>query len=442
MLRGPGSHQWARLSLAVVTVTAAAVLVTAFTTDSGRGSAHSARIRRQRLQERGAQIAQGPQRPSAHSQQQIERGRHLVIEHACSGCHGGAPTPEMDGWLVGVNRPELEFLIGPCLFQAGAQPCFRTCPRNLTPDNLTGMGRFTERQIFNALRFGLRPGETPDVEITSMTPGQGNFPMNPKYLAPPMPWPGWRHMPDDELWAIAAYLKNGVKPVRNKVEDSEGPPDFWASAYTVEAIGPWPALPFPTANEVIPAGGKIDARILRGRQVVLQHDCGGCHGGSSNPAAQGFLAGLTDPSQLFTVGACAVDPGKQPCFVMRARNLTPHDATGLGKFSERQIFNALRYGLRPSSTPGVEITSSTPGMGNFPADPDYLGLGMPWPEWRHMSDSDLWAVAAYLKHGIRPVTNKVDDSDHPADHWASEYTVEKIGSYPAPPFPTVHEVKR
>ena len=63
-----------------------------------------------------------------------------------------------------------------------------------------------------------------------------------------MPWPSWRHMPDADLWAIAAYLKS-LKPVNHKVEDSEGPPDFWASEYTVEKIGPYPALPYPTANE-------------------------------------------------------------------------------------------------------------------------------------------------------------------------------------------------
>ena len=145
--------------------------------------------------------------------------------------------------------PEQEFRIGPCAVTPGAQPCFITRPRNLTPDNTTGLGRFSERQIFNALRFGLRPGETPDVEITSTTPGQGNFPTNPKYLAVPMPWMAWRHMPDQDLWAIAAYLKRGVKPVSNKVADSEGPPDFWASEFTVAKIGPYPALPYPTANE-------------------------------------------------------------------------------------------------------------------------------------------------------------------------------------------------
>ena len=179
-------------------------------------------------------------------QAQILRGRQMVIEHDCGGCHGGGADPSAKGWLVGVTSPEMEFKIGPC---GSGQPCFTTRPRNLTPDNTTGTGRFTDRQIFNALRHGLRPGETPDVEITGTTPGQGNFPSNPKYLAPPMPWLAWRHMADADLWAIAAYLKNGVKPVVNKVADSEGPPDFWASEFTLAKIGPYPAKPFPTEHE-------------------------------------------------------------------------------------------------------------------------------------------------------------------------------------------------
>jgi mono/diheme cytochrome c family protein len=179
-------------------------------------------------------------------------GRELVINHACAGCHGGHnPVAEVK-WLAGMQAPLQEFYIGACSVTPGAKPCFLTRARNLTPDNATGIGRFSERQIFNALRFGLRPGETPDVTISSNIPGTGNFPANPRYLAPPMPWPSWRYMSDRELWAIAAYLKRGLKPVSNKVPDSEGPPDFWASEYTPEKLGPYPAPPFPAAYEQEP----------------------------------------------------------------------------------------------------------------------------------------------------------------------------------------------
>jgi mono/diheme cytochrome c family protein len=173
-------------------------------------------------------------------QDQILHGRFLVISHACGDCHGGGSNPASPNWLDGLrDTVTQQFRIGP----------FVTRPKNLTPDVTTGIGSFTERQIFNALRYGLRPEETPDVEITSTTPGQGGFPLHPHYLAVPMPWPSWRHMPDADLRAIAAYLKNGVKPSKHQVQDSDGPPDFWASEYTVAKIGPYPALPYPTANE-------------------------------------------------------------------------------------------------------------------------------------------------------------------------------------------------
>lgn len=365
-------------------------------------------------------------------EEMVLRGRELVINHGCGGCHGGGANPAAEGWLVGITSPSEAFPIGEC-GEPGAEGCFMTRPRNLTPDNTTGMGRFSDRQIFNALRYGLRPGETADVEITSSTPGEGNFPMFPKYLAPPMPWNSWRHMSDDDLWAIAAYLKDGLKPVSNQVADSEGPPDFWASGYVPEVYGTHPAPDFPAAMERMPGDGVDIDQVLWGRQLVLEHACGDCHGGLQNPDGEGFLAGAMAPEQAFPVGPCFEDP-EAPCFFMRPRNLTPHEEFGTGRYSERQIFNAVRYGLRPGTSPDVEITDA-----NFPENPDFLGPGMPWYEFRHMPDDEIRAIAAYLKHGLRPVANDVPESDVAPGGWAGEYTVEKVGPYPAAAFPTANE---
>jgi hypothetical protein len=174
--------------------------------------------------------------------EQVLQGRLLVASSGCSDCHNrGKNDPSDPGWLAGYlpGTPGQPFEVGP----------FKTYAANLTPDKDSGLGKVSERQIFNALRYGLDPKHTPDVVITSTVPGQGNFPAAPEYLAPPMPWPAFRHKTDEELWAIVAYVKHGIKPVANAVPESEGPPDHWAGAYTAEQIGPYPLPPYPAGNE-------------------------------------------------------------------------------------------------------------------------------------------------------------------------------------------------
>jgi hypothetical protein len=64
-----------------------------------------------------------------------------------------------------------------------------------------------------------------------------------------VPWPSFRHRPDDELWDIIAYWRHGIKPVTNKVADSEGSTDIWAGNYVPGRIGPFPLPPYPATNE-------------------------------------------------------------------------------------------------------------------------------------------------------------------------------------------------
>jgi cytochrome c553 len=184
----------------------------------------------------------------------IALGRQAVMSSGCGDCHGGGQNPSAPNYLVGWREGTDDTLFVGAYRIPTPAGVFQTRPRNLTPDDETGLGRFTERQIFNAIRYGLRPGETPDADITGTTPGQGNYPEAPKYLAPPMPWPAFRFKSDLEIKAIAAYLKRGVKPAANKVEPSEGPPDFWAGLYQMfGAIGPATAPAFPSEREAGPA---------------------------------------------------------------------------------------------------------------------------------------------------------------------------------------------
>src|SRR5690606_14646192 len=104
--------------------------------------------------------------------------------------------------------------------------------------------------------------------------------------------------------------------------------------------------------------------------------------------------------------------------------------------------NALRYGLRPGTSPDVGVTSATPGTGNHPAKPDYLGPTMPWVSWRYLSDQELWDIIAYLRRGVRPVSNLVQASEAPPDHWVEFYGMIETGEPTLPPFPTAAEELR
>lgn len=173
---------------------------------------------------------------------QVERGRYLVTTMGCVDCHSqGVNNPASATWMAGYVQGG-----NTGIFQIG--PFTTYCP-NLTPDAATGIGSLTDRQIYNALKHGLDPGETPDVVISGDVPGQGNFPAQPHYLAPPMPWYSTRHLTDGDLWSLVAYLKHGIKPVSNTVPDSQGPPDDWASSYTSDKIGPVTLPSYPASGE-------------------------------------------------------------------------------------------------------------------------------------------------------------------------------------------------
>ncbi|MER9305124.1 cytochrome c [Mesorhizobium sp. M0293] len=117
----------------------------------------------------------------------VERGKYLVTIGNCTDCHTpghflGKPdmTRHLGGSEVGFEIPGLGVFYGP----------------NLTSDEATGLGRWSERDIVTAIRTGKRPdGRT---------------------LAPIMPWAAFAELTDSDAKAIAAYLKS-LPPASNKV---------------------------------------------------------------------------------------------------------------------------------------------------------------------------------------------------------------------------------
>lgn len=142
----------------------------------------------------------------------IARGRYLTTIMSCNDCH----TP---GTFYGAPDYSRQFS-GSELGWIG--PWGVSFPRNLTPDAETGLGKWSEKQIVDALRTGVRPdGST---------------------LAPPMPWPMYTGLTDQDAYAIAAYLKS-LPAVSHRVPDKVAPGTKFDGAALV--IPPPPAWDAP-----------------------------------------------------------------------------------------------------------------------------------------------------------------------------------------------------
>jgi mono/diheme cytochrome c family protein len=149
--------------------------------------------------------------------EKIARGRYISLICACNDCH----TP---GTFYGAPDTT-RMLSGSELGWHG--PWGVSYPRNLTPDQQTGIGSWTEDQIVTAVRIGQRPDKTP--------------------ILPPMPWPMYANLSDEDAYALAAYLKS-IPPVTHKAPDRLPP----SPTVTVPALS-FPPPPAWDAPKTAPA---------------------------------------------------------------------------------------------------------------------------------------------------------------------------------------------
>ncbi len=148
------------------------------------------------------------------------RGKYLVTILACNDCHTpfkmGANGPEPDMTRMLSGHPESEILPPPPAPQgpwiwggAGTNTAFYgpfgvTYSPNLTPDQNTGMGIWTEDIFIKAIRTGKHFGTS-------------------RPIMPPMPWQSYSKMTDGDLKAIFGYLRS-IPPIKNTVPDYVPPP--------------------------------------------------------------------------------------------------------------------------------------------------------------------------------------------------------------------------
>jgi len=134
-----------------------------------------------------------PAASSLAAETQVQRGKYLTSIIPCTDCHTPGTflgKPDMARYLggsdVGFEVPGLGVFYG----------------SNLTPDDETGIGKWTKEEIATAITTGKRP--------------------DGRILAPPMPVDSFKSLKHSDALAIAAYLKS-LPPIKNKVPGPFGP---------------------------------------------------------------------------------------------------------------------------------------------------------------------------------------------------------------------------
>lgn len=169
--------------------------------------------------------AGAPDAPLAAAQasaDRIARGQYLVRFGSCHDCHTphkpgpNGVEPDMTRALSGhpatlVMPPPPKLAPGPWVWMgAGTNTAFAgpwgvSFTANLTPDEETGLGKWTEDMFITALRTGRHEGKG-------------------RPILPPMPYPYVSSLTDEDLKAVFAYLRS-IPPVRNKVPSPIDPPE-------------------------------------------------------------------------------------------------------------------------------------------------------------------------------------------------------------------------
>jgi mono/diheme cytochrome c family protein len=250
----------------------------------------------------------------------VERGRYLATAADCVACH---TIPGSKDEFAGGRPIETPF--------------GDITSANITPDQATGIGSWTDQQFDRAVREGIRPDGT--------------------RLYPAMPYPSYTKMSHDDVMAIRAYLDT-VTPVNNKVDRNTLPFPFSIRA----GMRAWGTLFF-DKGEFKPDPNK-SAEWNRGAYLVQgPGHCGACH------TPKNSLGG--DKTSEFLQGGLL-----QGWF---APNITNDEAKGLGRWSVDDIVAYLKTGHN-------RITAAT---------------GLMAEEVEHasskMTGSDLKAIATYLK---------------------------------------------
>lgn len=129
----------------------------------------------------------------------VDKGRYLVVLLGCGSCHTNGSfegAPDMEKALAG-SQTGIAWTSPLETPHPGV-----VYPPNITPDEKTGIGLRTDKQIANAIRAGA--GRHGDRRLITM------------------PWQGYARLSDDDVDAIVAYLRS-IPAIEHRVPDPVAP---------------------------------------------------------------------------------------------------------------------------------------------------------------------------------------------------------------------------
>jgi len=256
--------------------------------------------------------------------ERLARGKYLFNLADCDGCHSQRDFSRFDGPVVEGGRG------AGSVFPAAMGLPGLVAPPNITPDRETGIGAWTDGEKIRAIREGVDRD------------GRALFPM--------MPYENFRHMADEDVISLVAYL-NSLSPVKHSVPKTHL--NFPVSLLIKSA--PQPA-------------GHVNTRYRRnkvryGKYLVTIAGCAECH----TPSFSG--------GRKFVVA-----PGVQ----VVSANISPDLETGIGRWSEQDFLDRI-YQYKDYADRG------SPRVG-----PESFTL-MPWLNFSQLPREDLQAIYAYLR---------------------------------------------
>ncbi len=265
--------------------------------------------------------------PAAATDSAVERGRYLARAGNCVSCHTSERGKPFAGGL------------------AFETPFGKLYSTNITPDERTGIGKWSEEQFARAVREGVRP--------------------NGEHLYPAFPYTAYTKLSDVDVGALYAYFRT-LKPVAAATPANEMGFPFnqrWA-------LGFWKTLFFDAGR--FAADPSKPAEWNRGAYLVegLGH-CSACHSPRNFMGAERSSLAMTGGEYQDKVGNGAMRTWSAP-------NLT-NVANGLESWPQEDLVAYLKTGRNSFAEvfgPMNEVILNST---------------------RHLSEADVAAMATYLK---------------------------------------------